>query len=125
MNRPQRLARNAERLTVERNHGRAAPQSGSGDKVKGDSRNETWLFEDKSTSGRTYSLSLATLNDTEKHALADGRRMAVVVTFFSGLANPGPPKRYVLITEDDFLEREQELAELRDTYTRWSEGGMP
>jgi hypothetical protein len=82
--------------------------------VKNDSRNADWSFEDKSTSGKTYSLSREVLATAEKHALADGRKMALVVTFFPKRAQPAPPKRYVVMTEDDFLEREQRIKQLEE-----------
>lgn len=107
MDRPQRLARNAEHLTAQNNGGRVTPQSGSGQTIKGDSRNAEWVFEDKSTSGKTYSLNRDVLATTEKHALADGRKPALVVSFYPPRARPGPPKRYVVISEDDFLELTQ------------------
>lgn len=106
MDRPQRLARDAERTTAVRHRARTTPQSGSGT-VKNDSRNEEWSFEDKSTSGMTYSLSREVLATAERHALADSRRMALIVTFFPKRAHAGPPKRYVVVAEDDFLELTQ------------------
>lgn len=107
MDRPQRLARTAEHLTAANNGGRVTPQSGSGRTVKNDSRNDGWSFEDKSTSAKSYSLSRDVLATAEKHALADGRRMALVVSFFPPRASPGQPKRYVVVSEDDFLELTQ------------------
>lgn len=110
MERPQRLARKAERMTAERHGTRLNPQSGSGS-VKNDSRNKTWSVEDKSTSGLTYTLHKDTLLVAERQALADGRRMKLVVTFF-GQATP--PKRYVVLTEEDHLETEAMLEDLED-----------
>jgi hypothetical protein len=82
--------------------------------VKNDSRNADWSFEDKSTSGKTYSLSREVLATAEKHALADRRKMALVITYFPARAQPAPPKRYVVMTEDDFLEREQRIKQLEE-----------
>ena len=113
MDRPQRLGRNAERMTAERHRARTTPQSGSGT-VKNDSRNGEWSIEDKSTSGMTYSLNREVLATAERHAIADGRRMALVVTYFPRRAQPGQAKRYVVTSEEDFLEREQELERLRE-----------
>lgn len=101
------------------------PASGSGGTVKNDVRNDQWSIEVKSTSAASYALRADVLAMAEKNALADGRQMALVVAFVPRRSHPGRAKRYVVMTEDDFLEREQELAQLIDTYDRWSEGGSP
>lgn len=100
MDRPQRLARRQESVTATKHGGRVTPASGSGS-VKNDIRNTEWSLEVKSTSKRSYSVSLDTLAKAEKNALEDGRRMALVLAFLT----PGKPaKRYVLVAEDDYLE---------------------
>lgn len=108
MDRPQRLARNAEHLTATNNRGRVTPQSGSGRTTKNDVRNDEWSFEVKSTSGKTYSVSREVLDTATQHALADGRRMALVIHFNPPRTMPGRAKRYVLMSEDDFLELTQD-----------------
>lgn len=110
MDRPQRLARKQEDLTAKRHGGRVTPASGSGEAIKNDVRNAEWSFEVKSTSQKGYRLDRQMLRQVEGNALADGHRMAMVVAF---LAN-GPTKRYVVMTEDDFLEREQKIADLEE-----------
>lgn len=114
MDRPQRLARNQENLTAKLHGGRVTPGSGSGRTVKNDVRNPEWSIEVKSTGAEGYSLSRSVLANAEKYALQDGRRMALVVAFTPKRAQPGPTKRYMVMTEDDHLEREQELERLRE-----------
>lgn len=118
MDRAQRLGRAAERLTATNNRGRVTPQSGSGRTVKNDVRNGEWSFEVKSTSGKTYSISRDVLDAATQHALADGRRMALVVHFNAPRTAPGRARRFVVTSEDDFLEREQELERWRADYER-------
>lgn len=102
MDRPQRIARKAERTTAERHGGRVTPASGSGSTVKNDVRNDDWSFEVKSTSNLSYSLKADSLIVAENNALSDGRRMAFIVEFARTF--PIPTKRYVIISEDDFRE---------------------
>jgi hypothetical protein len=111
MDKAQRLGRKEEERTARLHGGRATPASGSGQTVKNDVRNTEWSFEVKSTSQQGYRLSRDALTVAEKNALADGRRMAFVISF---LRNPGMKNgnRYVLMTEDDFLEREHRLEQL-------------
>lgn len=116
MERPQKLARKAENLTAASNGGRVTPRSGSGQLTKNDSRNDDWSFEDKSTSATSFSLKRDVLAAAEHNAVADGRRMALVVTFFPPRAIPGRPRRYVVMAEEDFLERESRLAYLEGYY---------
>jgi hypothetical protein len=116
LDRPQRLARKQENLTAEKHGGQVTPGSGSGQTVKNDVRNVKWSIEVKSTANMSYSLRRDVLLQAEGNALADGRRMALVVAF---VAKPGGytrAQRYVVTTEDDFLEREQELERLREYY---------
>lgn len=112
MDKAQRLARQAEQETARLHDGRATPASGSGDKVKNDVRTPEWSIEVKSTSKLSYSLKVADLTVAVKQALMDGRRMAFVIAFLGG---PGTrPGRYVVMTEDDFLEREHTIAQLKE-----------
>lgn len=108
---PQRRARKAEQETAERHGARLTPASGSGT-IKNDARNDEWSIEVKSTSTFTFSLTRDVLAAAEKHAMADGRRMALVVAFLPKQTQPGRAKRYVVTTEDDFLEREAYIGTL-------------
>lgn len=119
MDRPQRLARKQENLTAEKHGGQVTPASGSGRTVKNDVRNHEWSIEVKSTSALSYSLKAETLVLAEKHALVDGRRMALVVAFVGRML--ARPRRYVVTTEDDFLEREQEIETLKQAVKRLDE----
>lgn len=101
MDRAHRIARRQEDVTAAKHAGRVTPASGSGD-VKNDVRNAGFSFEVKTTTQKTYSLSYRTWITAERHALADGRRAALVICFDHGLGKP--PKRLVLMDEDDFLE---------------------
>lgn len=101
MDRAHRVARKAEVITAVNHGGRVTPASGSGN-VKNDVRTEDFSFEVKTTTQKTYSLAYRTWITAERHALADGRRAALVICFDHGLGKP--PKRLVVIDEDDFLE---------------------
>lgn len=116
MDKAQRLARKAEEKTAELHGGRITPGSGSGRATKNDVRNEKWSFEVKSTSAKGYRLEHETLVTADHNAAMDGRTMALIVDF---IRSPGSvpsyvPRRFVTVTEDDFLEREQELASIRE-----------
>ena len=111
MDKPQRLARRAEQDTARLHGGRVTPGSGNVSGTKNDVRNPEWSFEVKSTSQKGYRLEAETLIQAEKNAQRDGRRMALVVAFVGRLSTRH--RRYVVLNEDDFIEREQELAELR------------
>jgi hypothetical protein len=101
VDRPQREARRQENITAVKHGGKVTPASGSGS-VKNDVRNDEWSFEVKSTSNRSYSISLDTLARLEDNALQDGRRMALVVSF---VTRTGQARRYVLVDENDFIEK--------------------
>lgn len=101
MDRAHRVARQQERDTAAIHGGRGTPASGSGS-VKNDHRTEDWSIEIKTTTQKTYSLALSTFEVAETHALADGRRVAMVIAFDQG---PGRrPRRLVVLDEDDFIE---------------------
>jgi hypothetical protein len=116
LDRPQRLARKQENLTAEKHGGQVTPASGSGGTVKNDVRSASWSLEVKSTSAKTYSLSRDVLATAERNALVDGRLFALVVAFLPTQTRPGQGMRYVVMGEDDFLEREAELTRLREYY---------
>jgi hypothetical protein len=101
MDRAHRLARKQEQVTATKHGGRGTPASGSGS-VKNDVRNDDWSFEVKHTSKKSYSVTREVLDTAERHALADGRRMALVLSFDEGLGKS--PRRYVLADENDFIE---------------------
>jgi hypothetical protein len=116
VDRPQRLARKAEETTAKLHGGRLTPGSGSRNHTKNDVTNEKWSFEVKSTSAKGYRLEHETLVTADHNAALDGHTMALIVDF---IRSPGSvpsyvPRRFVVTTEDDFLEREQELAALRE-----------
>lgn len=124
MDKPQRLARKEEVRTARLHGGRATPASGSGDTVKNDVRTREWSFEVKSTSQLGYHLNRDALKIAEKNALSDGRRMAFIVAF---LRNPGQKNgaRYVVMSEDDFLEREHRLEQLEIWSEIWRTSDKP
>lgn len=101
MDRAHRLAVKQETVTANRHGGRTTPASGSGD-VKNDVRNDDWSFEVKTTTKKSYSLTRTVLETAERHALEDGRRMALIVCFDNGQGRL--PTRYVVIDENDFEE---------------------
>lgn len=102
MDRAHRIARKQEEITAINHGGRGTPASGSGDKVKNDVRNDTWSFEVKFTTQKSYRLSWEELRKAEQHALADGRRMAFVVSYDQGVGKS--PRRFVVLDENDFIE---------------------
>jgi hypothetical protein len=117
VDRAQRLARKAEQKTAELHQGRVTPGSGSGRAIKNDVRNAEWSYEVKSTSQQRFGLARALLETAERHAMSDGRRMAFVVDFLPPPSLPGSGARYITTTEHDFIERENELARLREELT--------
>lgn len=96
------MARKQEQVTAVKHGGRVTPASGSGELVKNDVRNADWSIEQKTTTRKTYSLALETFETAEKHALIDGRRAAMVISYDKGLGKP--PRRLVVLSEDDYLE---------------------
>jgi hypothetical protein len=96
------MARKQEQVTAANHGGRGTPASGSGELTKNDVRNEEWSFEVKTTTRKSYSLALETFETAEKHALADGRRAAMVIAYDRGLGRA--PRRLVVMSEDDYLE---------------------
>lgn len=95
------MARKAEEVTAINHGGRGTPMSGSGS-VKNDVRTGAFSIEVKSTTRKTYSLAYSTWFTAETHALRDGLKPAMVVSFDRGLGLK--PKRLVVLDEDDFLE---------------------
>jgi hypothetical protein len=76
--------------------------SGNGAR-KNDVRTPTESIEFKSTKAASYSLKLADLGAAWVHALNDNRRMLFGIEFASrdrGIV----PTRYIVMTEDDYLE---------------------
>lgn len=106
MDRAHRIAVKQEKVTAVNHGGRGTPASGSGD-VKNDVRNDDFSFEVKFTTRKSYSLTYEALRTAERHALADGRRMAFVISFDQGLGKP--PKRFVVLDENDFIEMTQHV----------------
>ena len=99
MDRPQRLARKQERETARLHGGRVTPASGSG-YVKNDVTSQEWSFEVKSTEQKGYRITREALERAGRNAREDGKRMAFVISFITGLTS----QRYVVISEDDYSE---------------------
>lgn len=83
----------------------ATPTKGSGNgwRQKNDARTETESIEFKATNRKSYSLKLEDLDKAWREAVLDDRRMVFGLEFTSPewLSSP---KRYVVLTEDDYLE---------------------
>lgn len=121
MDKAQRDARKAEQETARLHGGQVTPGSGSGSGTKNDVRTPEWSIEVKSTSAMSFGLDRSVLSNAEQHAMVDGRHMALVVEFVPKRTKPGRARRYVVMTEEDHLEREEELARLReDNAKMWS-----
>jgi hypothetical protein len=101
MDRPHREARRNETLTAVKHGGRVTPGSGSGGFDKNDVTNDDWSFEVKTTTQKGYRLTLDTFRTTEKNALEQGKRPAMVIAF---VPVSGRTKRLVILDEDDFTE---------------------
>jgi hypothetical protein len=114
VDRPRRLARRSEEKTAELHGGRLTPGSGSRKHTKNDVANAEWSIENKTTSQKGYRLTHDDLIKAERGARQDGKRMAFLVEFVGGIRAAFPrPGRYIVTSEDDFLEREQLIEQLR------------
>jgi hypothetical protein len=113
MERAQRLARKAEETTAKLHGAKLTPGSGSRAHTKNDAANNTWSYEVKSTSNKGYRLTHADLLKAEAGARVDGHRMAFIIDFLGGMERFRRTSRFVVTSEDDFIEREQELEFLR------------
>jgi hypothetical protein len=108
VDRPQREARRQENQVASRLGGRVTPASGSGG-IKNDVRSPEWSVEIKSTSRKAFPANRDVIETAEKQALRDGRRFALFAAFLT----PGKPaKRYVLTSEDDWIELTERLKSL-------------
>ena len=76
------------------------PGSGNTDGHKNDVRTPQLSIEAKCTRGKSYSMKLHDLITAEKEAIRDGRNMLFAIDFIQ----PGQTRRYVVWTEDDYLE---------------------
>lgn len=122
MDRPQRLARRQELEAARSYGGRATPASGSRDS-KGDVETATELIECKHTERKSFSLRASELFKHATSAILAGKRMVFEVEFTQ--PDGGHPWRFVVLNKDEYIEMRDELAQLREVYERWSEGGMP
>lgn len=102
MDKPQRLARNQEKITAKLHGGRVTPGSGSGSGVKNDVTNSEWSIEVKTTTQKGYRLTLDAWVTTEHHALVEGKRPAMIIAFETAA---GRAKRIVIMDENDFIEK--------------------
>jgi hypothetical protein len=108
VDRPQRLARNQEKVTATLHGGRVTPGSGAGSLIKNDVTNDGWSFEVKTTQQKGYRLTLDTWMTTEHEALVHGKRPAMIISFWTA-ANRA--KRLVVMDENDFIEMLQKVTE--------------
>ena len=102
LDKPQRLARNQEKVTATLHGGRVTPGSGAGSGVKNDVTNTEWSFEVKSTSQKGYRVTLDNWMTIEHNALVEGKRPALVISFMTA---SGRPKRLIVLDENDFIEK--------------------
>lgn len=115
MERPQRFARRSEQHAARLHGARLTPGSGSGRAAKSDFRNDTYLFENKYTEQKGYRLTEEDLIKAEGHANTDGRKMAFRIEFGGPGGSSTRHGTYVVMTESDFLEREDEMDSLRES----------
>jgi len=104
-----------ERDTAERYGGRVNSQSGAGWVRKNDVTTPTSSIECKYTEKASYSLKVKDLIKAWIHATQAGRRMVFAVEFMETPSNQYTRRqRYVVLTEDDYLVDQAELALARD-----------
>lgn len=101
MDKVHKEARRQEALTAFKYGGRVTPASGSGAFSKNDVTSDEWSFEVKTTEQKGYRLTLENFLKTEKYALEQGLRPAMIIAF---VLPSGRVKRLVLMDEDDFTE---------------------
>lgn len=97
-----RRSRKQEKRVARSLGGTVNPGSGNGAR-KNDVWTDTESVELKSTRAKSYSLKLDELGAAWIHAVSDNRRMAFGIEFVireRGII----PTRYVVLTEDDYLE---------------------
>ena len=70
----------------------------------------------KTTTKASYSLALKTFETAERHAIVDDLVPAIIIAFDRGLGNK--PRRLVLLSEEDFMEREADLARFKAAVKR-------
>lgn len=93
-----KASRKQEERTAKEYRGSRNAGSGSGWIRKNDVRSEEFLIENKlTTNGKSYTVKFVDLRDLEKRAILDNR--TPVLQFDLG------GKSYVILTNDDFLER--------------------
>ena len=122
MERPQRLARKQEHRSAEFWGARPVPRSGSGD-LKGDAETDGELFEFKHTEQKGFRLVLADWLAHVQHAIVVSKRAVWEIEYT--LPDGSIPRYAVVVDRYDYLAMRDELAGLREVYTRWAEGGMP
>lgn len=104
-----RRSRKQERDTAARIGGSVNAQSGAGWQRKNDVRNAGESWELKTTTQIGYRLTHLELAKAEVNALTEHRRMVFGIEFDLG---NGSSRRYVVVTEDDYLSDQDELAQL-------------
>lgn len=87
-----------ERSTARRYGGRVTPGSGNQWHTKNDVRTGTESLECKTTKSAQFTLRRADLFTASRNALLDSRRMVFQIQFEKYR------ERYVVLTEDDYLE---------------------
>jgi hypothetical protein len=86
-----------EKRTAKKTSGRRTPGSGNKWGFRGDIKGEIFLFEDKYTGKKSFSIKESQWKKIKKEALMESRRPAFKVTFESGTS-------FVVIDESDLYE---------------------
>lgn len=102
-----RKSRKQEHDVAVRFGGKVNSQSGAGWIRKNDVTSETESIECKYTEKGSFTLKVADLAKAWVHATHAGKRMVFALEFI------GSKKRYVVLTEDDYLADQEELVRLR------------
>lgn len=91
-----------ETQTAKRYGGRKTPRSGGAWGFKGDVKGEIFLFDDKYTDAKSFSIKSAMWKKICKEALLENRRPALKVNFADGTS-------FVVINEPDLYEMVEKL----------------
>ena len=97
----QRMANKHEAEVAGAFGGQVTPMSGAGWVSKNDVYTAFEQIECKATEAFSYSLRVGLLQELEKQALLSGKRMVLDIKFQPRGERPG---RFVVLTEDDYLE---------------------
>lgn len=95
-------AQRTERKLAHDLNGRATPNSGAIDGMKGDVTTDKFLLDSKETGAKSIVISAAMLNKISKEAREAGKRPGIVITL--GRVALGTARQWALVPIQDFQE---------------------